>query len=93
MARAKEAASRLPSEITDYIKESYWTQASNSLRRAMGTLRFDVNNITAARGDKESATDLFKSIEKLDFAIRSKDLDAAMAAAAEASAKADALLK
>ena len=92
-ARAKEAASRLSGEIKEYISQEYWTQASNSLRRAMGTLRFDVNNITAARGDKESAKDLFNSIEALDFALRSKDLDAATAAVAEASAKADVILK
>jgi hypothetical protein len=53
-------------------------------------LRFDVNNYS----DNAAANkDLFKTIEKLDFAIRSKDLDAAAPLVAEASAKANAIFK
>lgn len=39
----------------------------------MGTLRFDVNNLVGAKGEGSAdAAKLYKSIEKLDFAIRSK---------------------
>lgn len=88
--RGAEAASRLSGEVTQYVGKKYWTQAGNALRRAMYTLRFDVNNYS----DNAAANkDLFKTIEKLDFAIRSKDLDTAAPLVAEASAKANAIFK
>ena len=43
-------------------------------------------------GDEAAAKDLFKTIESLDFAIRSKDLDAATPLVADAASKADAIL-
>ena len=77
-ARAKEAAARLSGEVSEYVNKKYWTQAGNALRRAVYTLRFDVNNLVAEKGgDADAAKDLFKTIESLDFAIRSKDLDTA----------------
>ena len=92
-ARAKEAASRLSGEVSDNVSKKYWTQARNALRRAMYTLRFDVNNLVAEKGgDAAAAKDLFKTIEALDFAIRSKDLDAATPLVADAASKADAIL-
>ena len=92
-ARAKEAASRLSGEVSDDVSKKYWTQAGNALRRAMYTLRFDVNNLVAEKGgDEAAAKDLFKTIESLDFAIRSKDLDAATPLVADAASKADAIL-
>ena len=42
--------------------------------------------------DEAAAKDLFKTIESLDFAIRSKDLDAATPLVADAASKADAIL-
>ena len=92
-ARAKEAASRLSGEVSEDVSKKYWTQARNALRRAMYTLRFDVNNLVAEKGgDAAAAKDLFKTIEALDFAIRSKDLDAATPLVADAASKADAIL-
>ena len=92
-ARAKEAAARLSGEVSEYVNKKYWTQAGNALRRAVYTLRFDVNNLVAEKGgDADAAKDLFKTIEELDFAIRSKDLDTASPLAAAAVSKADAIL-
>ena len=92
-ARAKEASSRLSGEVSEYVNKKYWTEAGNALRRAVYTLRFDVNNLVAEKGgDADAAKDLFKTIESLDYAIRSKDLDAASPLAAEAASKADAIL-
>ena len=92
-ARAKEAAARLSGEVSEYVNKKYWTQAGNALRRAVYTLRFDVNNLVAEKGgDADAAKDLFKTIESLDFAIRSKDLDTASPLAAAAVSKADAIL-
>ena len=92
-ARAKEATARLSGEVSEYVNKKYWTQAGNALRRAVYTLRFDVNNLVAEKGgDADAAKDLFKTIESLDFAIRSKDLDTASPLAAAAASKADAIL-
>ena len=92
-ARAKEATARLSGEVSEYVNKKYWTQAGNALRRAVYTLRFDVNNLVAEKGgDADAAKDLFKTIESLDFAIRSKDLDTASPLAAVAASKADAIL-
>ena len=85
-ARAKEATARLSGEVSEYVNKKYWTQAGNALR-------FDVNNLVAEKGgDADAAKDLFKTIESLDFAIRSKDLDTASPLAAAAASKADAIL-
>jgi len=92
-ARAKEATARLSGEVSEYVNKKYWTQAGNALRRAVYTLRFDVNNLVAEKGgDADAAKDLYKTIESLDFAIRSKDLDTASPLAAAAASKADAIL-
>lgn len=100
--RAKEAASRLSGEVIEYVNKKYWTQASNSLRRAVYTLRFDINNLVVEKGgakksnslqEAKDAKVLYQTIEKLDFAIRSKDQYAAQNYAADVAKKADTLLK
>lgn len=61
------------------------TDAKESLRRQVGTLRFDLNTLATAKvgkADKKKALDLRKkfltSVESLDFAIRSKDKEDAL---------------
>lgn len=94
-ARAQEANKRLNGDVQEYIEKEYWTQASNELRRAVGSLRFDVDNLVKLKG-KEFApkqVDLFVTIEKLDFAIRQKDQTDALYFGAEAANKCNDLLK
>lgn len=78
--RVKEAESRIDSELAGYVSKAYWTEAREELRRQVGTLRFDLNTLASAKGDKASrkaALDLkknfFAKVEALDYAIRSKD--------------------
>jgi len=92
--RAKESISRLDQDMVTYVNKAYWTQAANELRRQVGTMRFDINNLVENKGTgKAEAKAFFKSVEKLDFAIRQKDKDAAIAALAVAQTQGDALMK
>jgi len=92
-ARAKESVTRINKDVGEYVGKKYWTQASNELRRQVGTLRFDINNLVDAKGgDSASAKAFYKSLEKLDFAIRQKDQDAATALLAEVQTSANALI-
>merc|ERR1719253_1865285 len=69
-------------------------QAANELRRQVGTLRFDMNNLVADKsGDKKQAKAFYASIEKLDFAIRQKDQAAATTAIAAVQEQGNALIK
>ena len=80
--------------MVTYVNKAYWTQAANELRRQVGTMRFDTNNLVENKGTgKAEAKAFFKSVEKLDFAIRQKDKDAAIAALAVAQTQGDALMK
>ena len=85
---------RINEDLPGYISKAYWTQAANEERRQLQTLRFDINNLVDEKsGDKAAAKAFYRSIEKLDFAIRQKDQATATAAIAECQEKGNALLK
>merc|ERR1712216_400166 len=93
-ARASESISRLDQDMATYVNKAYWTQARNELRRQVGTMRFDINNLVETKGSgKEEAKAFYKNVEKLDFAIRQKDKAAATAALAVVQAQGDTLIK
>lgn len=52
------------------------------MRRAMGTLRYDINTLAEAKGVTKAAKavtqDTFNKVDALDFAIRNKDKEAAL---------------
>merc|ERR1712113_1035229 len=76
-ARLSKNVARLD-EVSTLIEKKYWIDAQTLLRRALGTLRYDIGVLSG--GDKNIAYDtevLFQKIEKLDFALRSKDQEAA----------------
>eukprot|EP00894_Picocystis_sp_ML_P004410 jgi/Pico_ML_1/54927/g64.t1 len=81
-ARAKAAASRLDGEVLPAINKGYWTEAGQAMRRAMGTLRYDINTLAEAKGVTKAAKavtkDTFNKVDALDFAIRNKDKEAAL---------------
>lgn len=80
--------------MATYVNKAYWTQARNELRRQVGTMRFDINNLVETKGSgKEDAKAFYKNVEKLDFAIRQKDKEAATAALAVVQAQGDTLIK
>jgi photosystem II oxygen-evolving enhancer protein 3 len=80
--------------MATYVNKAYWTQARNELRRQVGTMRFDINNLVENKGSgKEDAKAFYKNVEKLDFAIRQKDKAAATAALAVVQAQGDSLIK
>ena len=85
---------RINEDLPGYISKAYWTQAANEERRQLQTLRFDINNLVEEKsGDKAAAKAFYKSIEKMDFAIRQKDQATAQAAVVECQEKGNALLK
>merc|ERR1712170_341851 len=65
-------------EVPSYIKKAYWTEARESLRLRVGTLRFDLNTLVEAkpRAEKKVAVaakkQFFNDVEKVDYAIREK---------------------
>lgn len=84
---------RINGDVGAYVNKKYWTQASNELRRQVGTLRFDINNLVAEKGgDSAAAKAFYKKLENLDFSIRQKDQAAATALLADVQATANALI-
>lgn len=97
--RVKSAEARIDSEVAGYVSKAYWTEAREELRRQVGTLRFDLNTLAAAKGDKTSkkaAQELKKNfiakVEALDFAIRKKDKAQATSALDATKTSLDAVL-
>ena len=79
--------------MATYVNKAYWTQARNELRRQVGAMRFDINNLVEEKGSgKEEAKAFYKNVEKLDFAIRQKDSAAAKAALAVVQEQGNALI-
>merc|ERR1711939_667901 len=84
--RVAESKSRITKEVLPYIEKAYWTEAKEALRLQVGTLRFDLNTLaeTKSKSEKKAALaakkQFFNDIEKVDFAIREKKLEAALTA-------------
>merc|ERR1719387_493594 len=51
--RIAESASRFTSEVLPGIEKEYWPQAIQSLRRQVGTLRFDLATLAEAKSGEE----------------------------------------
>ena len=75
--RIAESKSRIETVVSKQIADGEWIQGQAELRRQLGTLRFDLDTVA---GQRRSNQDLFTAIDELDFAMRSKDADAANAA-------------
>merc|ERR1711976_732628 len=84
--RVAESKSRITKEVLPYIEKAYWTEAKEALRLQVCTLRFDLNTLaeTKSKSEKKDALaakkQFFNDIEKVDFAIREKKMDAALKA-------------
>merc|ERR1719313_1447479 len=98
-ARVAGIKNIMAKEMPPLIKKAYWTQAKEKLRLQVGTLRFDLGTLAAtkAKGEKKAALaankEFFVKAEKLDFAIREKNMEKAESAFTEAAASLDALVK
>merc|ERR1712187_476238 len=84
--RVVELKKCIADEALPFIKKAYWTKAKESLRLRVGTLRFDINTLVDSkpRSEKKAALaakrQFFNDIENVDFAIRKKNVDAALKA-------------
>merc|ERR1712224_906730 len=96
--RVSESKTRIKNEVLPYIEKAYWTEAKEALRLQVGTLRFDLNTLAETKSKAEKKVALaakkqfFNDIEKVDFAIREKKLDAALKAYGVAVSSLDAVL-
>lgn len=77
--RVAESKKRFAAAVKPNLDKSYWTQGREALRLQMGYLRYDLNTLAKSKADKESIKGLNQQIEKLDYAMRVKDLDSAKA--------------
>merc|ERR1711990_632106 len=84
--RVAESKTRITKEVLPYIEKAYWTEAKEALRLQVGTLRFDLNTLAETKNKTERKAALaakkqfFNDIEKVDFAIREKKMEAAIKA-------------
>merc|ERR1711965_518547 len=84
--RVAESKTRITKEVLPYIEKAYWTEAKEALRLQVGTLRFDLNTLAETKTKTEKKLVLaakkkfFNDIEKVDFAIREKKMEAAIKA-------------
>merc|ERR1711988_819451 len=96
--RVSESKTRITKEVLPYIEKAYWTEAKEALRLQVGTLRFDLNTLaeTKSKTEKKAALaakkQFFNDIEKVDFAIREKKMEAALKAYKTAVESLDAVL-
>merc|ERR1712093_621380 len=96
--RVTESKKLISKEVLPYIKKAYWTEAKEALRLQVGTLRFDLNTLADSKPKAEKKAVLaakkqfISDIEKVDFAIREKKMDAALAAYDVAVSSLDAVL-
>lgn len=96
--RIAESVRRIESELEPVIQKAYWTEAREQLRRQVGTLRFDINSLSAqlpkpARKEAEALKKAFQSeVAELDFAIRKKDKASALKELADTKAALSAVL-
>ncbi|GFR43048.1 hypothetical protein Agub_g4054 [Astrephomene gubernaculifera] len=79
-ARVKESEARIDADLEPFIKKNYWVEAREQLRRQVGTLRFDLNTLASAKGEKADkkkalalSKEFIRKVEDLDFALREKD--------------------
>merc|ERR1712193_464485 len=96
--RVAESKTRITKEVLPYIEKAYWTEAKEALRLQVGTLRFDLNTLaeTKSKSEKKAALaakkQFFNDIEKVDFAIREKKMEAAPKAYGVAVSSLDSVL-
>merc|ERR1712176_454598 len=97
--RLTESSKRIKTSVLEFINKNYWPSASNELRRQLGTMRFDLNNVAAAKegpGQKEflaAKKKFISDIEKLDLAIVNKNQKLALDLFATATGSMDSVLK
>jgi photosystem II oxygen-evolving enhancer protein 3 len=96
--RIAESVSRIDGDLTTFIGKAYWTEAREELRRQVGTLRFDINSLSAqlTKAERKEADALkatfVKEVSELDFAIRKKNKDTAIKELADTKAALSAVL-
>ncbi|GMH32729.1 hypothetical protein BSKO_00563 [Bryopsis sp. KO-2023] len=82
-ARIAESARRITGLKSD-IEKAYWTHGREELRLQVGTLRFDLDTVINASGNKKAGKaakqEFFAKVDDLDFALRSKNQEKAFGA-------------
>jgi len=77
--RIAESTARLTKEVLPGIEKEYWPEAIQSLRRQVGTLRFDLATLADSKSGEEKKVALkarqefLTKLETLDYAMRKKN--------------------
>lgn len=96
--RISESERRIDEKLPQFVSKKYWTKAKEELRLQIGTLRFDLDTLSAQlpKQDRKKAKALnqtfFKKADELDYAIRCKDINEAEKALALARSSLDSAL-
>merc|ERR1712190_364528 len=97
--RLVESSKRIKTTVLESINKNYWPEASGELRRQLGTMRFDLNNLAeqkegAAQKEVLAAKKSFiNDIEKLDLAITNKNQKLSLELYGKTVGSMDAVLK
>merc|ERR1712232_301400 len=79
--RVTESAKRIDTDVIKFVKVAYWTKAKEELRNQLGFLRFDLKTLAGKdKAKKATVAKFLTAVEKLDFEIREKKMDAALSA-------------
>ncbi len=89
--RVSENKKRIENEVRGYIDSKAWYFATQELRRQLGEMSLDMNNLVAASSDKKQGAalkkDFFTAVDNMDFAIKKKDQAKALKYQEESVAK------
>jgi len=77
--RVADSKKNFAAAVKPNLDKSYWTQGREALRLQMGYLRYDLNTLAKSKADRKRIKELTTQIEKLDYAMRVKNLDSAKA--------------
>jgi photosystem II oxygen-evolving enhancer protein 3 len=97
-ARLAESERRLDVSVDGFVQKKYWSEATEELRRQMGTLNFDIDTLAAQlpkaqRAEVAALKAAFKQeLTDLNTAIRKNDQPAAIRELGDAKAALDAVI-
>jgi len=91
--RARESVARIEKRVPELVDKKYWQEAQDEIRRQVGTLRYDLNNLADDRGlPSERNKEFFRQLEELDYALRIKNQDRAKSSIEPLKSTLDSLL-
>jgi len=84
--RTQESLKRMKNQVPKLIESESWALANAELRRQMGTLKYDMNDLAKNKGLKPAKSNkaVYKALDTLDYNVRQKNKDKALKLVKEA---------